>query len=74
MRKSNVPLMLKACELSVIEGESNGRIAKKLGIDPSTVSRWTKQQIWQDFEKELIDAQKKAILSKQSLVGVENAP
>ena len=69
MRKSNVTPMLRACKLSVIQGKKHGQIAKELGVDPSTISRWTKTDIWQEFEKELIESQKKAILSGQPLVG-----
>ena len=56
-------MILKACEMS-FNGMLNREIAKSLGVDDATVSRWRRREIWIEFENELIAAHKKSVLSK----------
>lgn len=74
MRHSNVTVMLQACELSVIQRETDKNISEMLSLSQTTLTRWRKTSAWQDFEKELIEAHKKSLMSKQSLIGAESAP
>ena len=46
-------------------GVPNQDIAKKLNVNDGTVSRWRKLDLWIDFEKELLAAEKKAVLNAQ---------
>ena len=54
--------LLIACRMS-FEGKGNREIADELGFTETTVSNWRKQEIWQEFEAELIDAYKQQVLS-----------
>ena len=55
--------LLRACYLA-FNGVSGGEIAQQLQITESTLSRWRKTPIWEEFEKELIK-KKKEILTEQ---------
>ena len=46
-------------------GVPNQDIAKKLNVNDGTISRWRKLDLWIDFEKELLAAEKKAVLNAQ---------
>ena len=64
MRYLKPKLVLEACQMS-FNGIRNYEIAKKLNVNEATVSRWRKTEIWIDFEKELLAAEKKAALNAQ---------
>ena len=61
MRRSNTRTILTACEMS-FTGKSDAEIAADLGASVSAVSRWRKNEIWMEFEQELIAAHKKSLL------------
>ena len=61
MRRSNTKTILTACEMS-FAGKSDAEIADNLGASVSAVSRWRKNDIWQEFERELISAHKESLL------------
>ena len=56
--------ILNACRMS-FEGISNREIAKMFDVTEATVSNWRKQEIWQDFEAELVDAYKQQVLASE---------
>ena len=61
MRSSNTKTILTACEMS-FAGNTDNEIATDLGMSVSAVSRWRKNEIWQEFEQELIAAHKELLL------------
>ena len=61
MRRSNTKTILTACEMS-FRGRTDHEIAMDLGASVSAVSRWRKNDIWQEFEQELISAHKESLL------------
>ena len=66
MRQMNKKMVLAACKLS-FDGKTDLQIAQTMDLHVSAVSRWRKTRLWQEFERELIDAH------KQSLLGAESA-
>ena len=61
MRRSNTKTILTACEMS-FAGKTDNEIAANLGASVSAVSRWRKNEIWVEFEQELISAHKESLL------------
>ena len=61
MRRSNTKTVLTACEMS-FAGNTDSEIATDLGTSVSAVSRWRKNEIWQEFEQELIAVHKALLL------------
>ena len=61
MRRSNTKTILTACEMS-FAGKTDTEIAADLETSVSNVSRWRKNEIWQEFEQELIAAHKELLL------------
>ena len=61
MRRSNTKAMLTACEMS-FNGKTDNEIATDLGTSVSAVSRWRKNEIWIEFEQELITLHKQSLL------------
>ena len=61
MRRSSTKTILTACEMS-FAGNTDTEIASDLGASVSAVSRWRKNEIWQEFEQELIAAHKELLL------------
>ena len=61
MRSSNTKTILTACEMS-FAGKTDTEIAADLETSVSNVSRWRKNEIWQEFEQELIAAHKALLL------------
>lgn len=53
--------ILMACQMS-FNGESNGEIAKTLGVTDVTISNWRQLELWKEFEAELVDAYKQQVL------------
>ena len=62
MRRLNTKTILNACEMS-FNGKTDAEIAVVLETSVSNVSRWRKNEIWQEFEQELISAHKESILA-----------
>ena len=58
--------MLTACKMS-FNGKTDNEIAADLGASVSAVSRWRKNEIWQEFEQELISAHKQSLLEAHRL-------
>ena len=74
MRRSNTKTILTACEMS-FAGNTDTEIATDLGTSVSAVSRWRKNEIWQEFEQELIAAHKELLLeAHRSEATLENSP
>ena len=71
MRRSNTKTILTACEMS-FAGKSDAEIAAELGTSVSNVSRWRKNEIWQEFEQELISAHKESLLEAHRLATLED--
>lgn len=67
MRQVKKKFVLEACKLS-FEGNSDAEVAKFLKTSVSNISRWRKTPLWQEFEQELIDAHKQALLGNPSSV------
>ena len=65
MRRLNAKTILTACEMS-FNGKTDAEIANVLETSVSNVSRWRKNEIWQEFEQELIDAHKRSLMDAQS--------
>ena len=63
MRRSNMKLLLTACQLS-FEGKTDAEIAKDLQTVESAISRWRKSPVWTEFEDELIEAHKRSLLGQ----------
>ena len=61
----NPKLILHACHLS-FDGCTDKEIEKKLGITPQSISNWRKTELWQEFEVELITAEKQALIRQLS--------
>ena len=61
MRRSSTKAILTACEMS-FAGNTDTEIASDLGASVSAVSRWRKNEIWREFEQELIAAHKELLL------------
>ncbi len=61
MRRVNTKTILTACEMS-FDGKTDTEIAATLETSVSNVSRWRKNAIWQEFEKELITVHKQSLL------------
>ena len=74
MRRSSTKTILTACEMS-FAGNTDTEIATDLGTSVSAVSRWRKNEIWQEFEQELIAAHKELLLgAHRSETTLENSP
>ena len=71
MRRSNTKTILTACEMS-FAGKTDNEIAANLGASVSAVSRWRKNEIWQEFEQELIAAHKKSLLEAHRMATLED--
>ena len=67
MRRSNTKTILTACEMS-FAGNTDTEIASDLGTSVSAVSRWRKNEVWQEFEQELISAHKESLLGPHRTV------
>ena len=61
----NPKLILHACHLS-FDGCTDKEIEKKLGITPQSISNWRKTELWQEFQAELIAAEKQALIRQLS--------
>ena len=73
MRRSSTKAILTACEMS-FAGNTDTEIAADLGSSVSAVSRWRKNEIWQEFEQELIAAHKALLLeAHRSEEALENS-
>ena len=72
MRRLNAKTILTACEMS-FAGKSDTEIATTLNTSVSNVSRWRKNEIWQEFEQELISAHKESLLELHRLVTLEDS-
>ena len=73
MRRSSTKTILTACEMS-FAGNTDTEIAADLGSSVSAVSRWRKNEIWQEFEQELIAAHKELLLeAHRSEEALENS-
>ena len=66
MRRSNTKTILTACEMS-FAGNTDTEIATDLGTSVSAVSRWRKNEVWQEFEQELIASAQRVIIRSASL-------
>ena len=74
MRSSNTKTILTACEMS-FAGNTDTEIAADLETSVSNVSRWRKNEIWQEFEQELIAAHKASLLeAHRSEATLEDSP
>ena len=73
MRRLNTKTILTACEMS-FNGKTDNEIAADLGASVSAVSRWRKNEIWQEFEKELISAHKQSLLEVHRSSTLEDRP
>ena len=74
MRSSNTKTILTACEMS-FAGKTDTEIAADLETSVSNVSRWRKNEIWQEFEQELIAAHKALLLeAHRSETTLEDSP
>ena len=74
MRSSNTKTILTACEMS-FAGNTDTEIAADLETSVSNVSRWRKNEIWQEFEQELIAAHKALLLeAHRSETTLEDSP
>jgi uncharacterized protein YjcR len=71
MRRSNTKTILTACEMS-FAGKTDTEIATDLGTSVSNVSRWRKNEIWKEFEQELILAHKKLLLESHRIATLED--
>ena len=72
MRRSNTKTILTACEMS-FAGKTDTEIATTLGTSVSNVSRWRKNEIWKEFEQELISAHKESLLEPHRLATLEDS-
>ena len=72
MRRSNTKTILTACEMS-FAGKSDTEIAADLEVSVSAVSRWRKNEIWKEFEQELISAHKESLLEAHQLTTLEDS-
>ena len=72
MRLSNTKNILTACEMS-FSGKTDNEIAADLGTSVSAVSRWRKNEVWQEFEQELISAHKESLLEAHRLTTLEDS-
>ena len=72
MRRSNTKTILTACEMS-FAGKSDSEIAADLGTSVSAVSRWRKNEIWIEFEQELISAHKESLLEPHRMATLEDS-
>ena len=70
MRRSNTKVILTACERS-FNGKTDNEIAADLGTSVSAVSRWRKNEIWIEFEQELITTHKQSLLEAHRSATVE---
>ena len=72
MRRLNAKTILNACEMS-FNGKTDAEIATVLETSVSNVSRWRKNEIWQEFEQELISAHKESILEAHRSATLEDS-
>ena len=72
MRRSSTKTILTACEMS-FTGKTDTEIAADLETSVSNVSRWRKNEIWQEFEQELISAHKESLLEAHRLATLEES-
>ena len=72
MRRSNTKTILTACEMS-FAGKTDNEIASVLKTSVSNVSRWRKNEIWVEFEQELITAHKESLLEPHRLATLEDS-
>ena len=72
MRRSKTKTILTACEMS-FAGNTDSEIATDLGTSVSAVSRWRKNEVWQNFEQELISAHKASLLEAHRLATLEDS-
>ena len=55
--------ILLACQLS-FQGASTAEVAKEMGVSEHIIYRWRKMPLWKEFENELIDAEKRTLLTQ----------
>ena len=72
MRRLNAKTILTACEMS-FNGKTDAEVATTLGTSVSNVSRWRRNDIWQEFEQELIDAHKRSLLETHQEATLEDS-
>lgn len=72
MRRLNAKTILTACEMS-FNGKTDAEIATVLETSVSNVSRWRKNEIWQEFEQELISVHKESILEAHRSATLEDS-
>ena len=72
MRRSNTKTILTACEMS-FAGNTDTEIASDLGTSVSAVSRWRKNEVWQEFEQELISVHKESLLESHRFATLEDS-
>ena len=72
MRRSKTKTILTACEMS-FAGNTDTEIASDLGASVSAVSRWRKNEIWIEFEQELITAHKRSLLEAHQFATLEKS-
>ena len=72
MRRSKTKTILTACEMS-FAGNTDTEVATILGTNVSAVSRWRKNEIWKEFEQELISAHKQSLLEAHRLATLEDS-
>ena len=61
MKRLDLKQVLEACKLS-FNGMTSVEIAKKLKVNPNTISRWRKLTLWKEMERKFIEAEMKKIL------------
>ena len=64
MRYSKAKLILTACQ-RVFNGEPLPEVSNDLGVTDNTIRNWAKTDIWQDFEKQLLETEKEKVLQTQ---------
>ena len=62
MKRLDLKQILEACKLS-FDGMTGTEIAKKLQVNPNTISRWRKLAVWKEMERKLIEAEIKKVLA-----------
>ena len=61
MKRLDPKQILEACKLS-FDGMTGAEIAKKLKVNPNTISRWRKLTLWKEMEQKLIEAEIQRVL------------
>lgn len=61
MKRLALKQILEACKMS-FDGMTYAEIAKKLEVNPNTISRWRKLMLWKEMERKLIEAEIEKVL------------